>query len=79
VPVSVPTGGVYCPQVQIGSVVEKGQLLAYVRDLLRGNVAAKMLAPCDGVVFYRARTPLVNEQTLAFQIAPPHAPSNVDD
>ncbi len=73
VPVSVPTGGVCCPQVQIGSVVEKGQVLAYVRDLLRGVAVAQMEAPCDGVVFYMARTPLVNEQTLAFQIAPSHA------
>lgn len=79
VPVSVPTGGVYCPKVQTGSVVEKGQLLAYVRDLLRGNIAAKILAPCDGVVFYRARTPLVNEQTLAFQIAPPYVLPTADE
>jgi len=72
VPVSVPTGGVFCPQVQIGSVVEKGQPIACVRDLLRGCTTAGMVAPCDGVVFFRRRTPLVNEQTLAFQIAPPH-------
>ncbi len=78
VPVSVPTGGVCCPQVQIGSVVEEGQQLAYVRDLLRGSVTARLCAPCDGVVFYRSRTPLVNEQTLAFQIAPPSARDDAD-
>ena len=29
-----------------------------------------LLAPCEGSVFYKARTPLINEQTLAFQIVP---------
>ena len=70
VSVGVPTGGVYCPKVTIGAVVEEGQLLAYVRDLMRGGVVAEVVAPCGGVVFFRSRTPLVNEQTLAFQIAP---------
>ena len=77
VPVPVPTGGVFCPQVEVGAVVEKRQPLAYVRDLLRGSVSAHVQAPLDGVVFYQARTPLVNEQTLAFQIAPPIASSDI--
>ena len=70
VPVHVPVGGVCCPAVRVGDVVTKGQLLATVRDLLSGRVTARIVAPCDGVVFYHARTPLVNEQTLAFQIVP---------
>lgn len=73
VSLSVPTGGVFCPKVHIGNVVEKGQTLAHIRDLLRGRTLAKMHAPCDGVVFFRTRTPLVNEQTQAFLIAPPQA------
>ena len=70
VPVQVPTGGVCCSAVRVGSVVEKGQLLATIRDLLCGRVTARVVSPCDGVIFYQARTPLVNEQTLAFQIVP---------
>lgn len=70
VPVHVPVGGVCCPAVRVGDVVTKGQSLATVRDLLSGRVTARIVAPCDGVVFYHARTPLVNEQTLAFQIVP---------
>jgi predicted deacylase len=73
VPVQVPTGGVCCPSVRVGSVVERGQLLATIRDLLSGHVAARVTSPCDGVVFYQARAPLVNEQTLAFQIVPDSA------
>lgn len=73
VPVHVPVGGVCCPVVRVGDVVSKGQLLATVRDLLRGNVTARVVAPCDGVIFYHARTPLVNERTLAFQIVPDDA------
>ena len=70
VPVHIPVGGVCCPAVRVGDVVTKGQSLATVRDLLSGHVTARIVAPCDGVVFYHARTPLVNEQTLAFQIVP---------
>lgn len=77
VPVAVPTGGVFCPQVPIGATVEEGQVIAYVRDLLRGRVSARVHAPCDGVIFFQASTPLVNEQTLAFQIAPSYAPSDL--
>ena len=73
VPVHVPVGGVCCPVVRVGDVVERGQLLATVRDLLSGRVTARVTAPCDGVVFYHARMPLVNEQTLAFQIVPDDA------
>ncbi len=75
VPVQVPTGGVCCSAVRVGSVVEKGQPLATIRDLLCGRVTARVVSPCDGVIFYQARTPLVNEQTLVFQIAP----DNVDE
>lgn len=70
VPVEVPMGGVCCPRVQVGDVVQRGQTLALVRDLMRGSVLAELEAPCDGVVFYQARRPLVNEQTMAFQIVP---------
>ena len=73
VPVHVPSGGVCCPMVRVGDVVEKGQTLATVRDLLRGREVARVASPCDGVVFYHSRAPLVNEQTLAFQIVPDDA------
>lgn len=73
VPVHVPVGGVCCPVVRVGDVVGKGQLLATIRDLLCGHVTARVVAPCNGVVFYHARTPLVNERTLAFQIVPDDA------
>lgn len=73
VPVQVAVGGVCCPLVRVGSVVEKGQLLATIRDLLCGRVAARVVSPCDGVVFYQARAPLVNEQTMVFQIVPDDA------
>lgn len=75
VPVQVPAGGVCCSSVRVGSVVEKGQPLATIRDLLSGRVTARVTSPCDGVIFYQARTPLVNEQTLVFQIVP----DNVDE
>ena len=70
--VPAPTGGVFCPEAAIGQTVFKGQSLAIIVDPLRGSIRAKLAAPCDGVVFYTARTPLVNEGTLAFQLVPPN-------
>ena len=68
--VAVPTGGVFSPKARIGSTVSEGCALADIVDPLRGEVKATLSAPCDGVVFYAARTPLVNEGTLAFQLVP---------
>lgn len=78
VPVFTPTGGIFCPKVGIGDIVLPGKVLADVVDPLRGNVKAQLEAPCDGAVFYAARTPLVNEGTLAFQIVPRDGHGEVD-
>ena len=71
VPVQASAGGIFCPHAQLGDVIRKGHVLATVVDPLTGVEKEALRAPCDGVVFYKARTPLVNEQTLAFQIVPP--------
>ncbi|MBO4352654.1 MAG: succinylglutamate desuccinylase/aspartoacylase family protein [Eggerthellaceae bacterium] len=68
--VAAPKGGVFCPEARIGQGVSKGDMLADIVDPLRGSVVAELLSPCDGVVLYTARTPLVNEGTLAFQLVP---------
>lgn len=78
VPVQTTAGGIFCPRVQIGDIVSDGDLLATIEDPLRGTVAEQLAAPCDGAVFYQARTPLVNEQTLAFQIVPPDVDGTAD-
>ncbi len=77
--VAVPTGGVFCPKTQIGDTVFKDQELAAIIDPLRGSVLTELTAPCDGVVLYTARTPLVNEDTLAFQLVPTDAATIDDD
>ncbi len=71
VPVSTSCGGIFCPRVQVGDIVCAGCELAIIVDPLRGICKETLLAPCDGAVFFEARTPLVNEGTLAFQIVPP--------
>ena len=75
VAVSASTGGIFCPRVQLGDIVREGTVLAAIVDPLNGSEKEVLTSPCFGTVFYKARTPLVNEQTLAFQIVPP----NVDD
>lgn len=69
-PVSVSCGGVFRRIAQLGDTVSAGQLLAEVIDPLRGEVLEEVRAPQGGVVFFVCRTPLVNEQTLAFQLVP---------
>ena len=78
VPVLTATGGVFCPCVKLGDVVRDETVLARIVDPLRGETRETLRAPCEGTVFYEARTPLVNEGTLAFQLVPPDAADGVD-
>lgn len=73
VPVFVPSGGIFCPVVSPGEVVEAGQVLATVVSTTYGTTRSTLVAPCEGMVFYVARTPPANAHTLAFQIVPPGA------
>lgn len=77
-PVQTGAGGVFCPHVALGDVVDRGHVLATIVDPLMGEDREQVVAPCDGVVFYKARTPLVNEGTLAFQIVPPNVDATID-
>lgn len=77
-PVLTTSGGVFCPLVKLGDVVRAGTELASIVDPLRGVQKEALHAPCDGVVFYEARTPLVNQGTLAFQIVPPDAAGSAE-
>ncbi|MDO4536830.1 MAG: M14 family metallopeptidase [Coriobacteriales bacterium] len=70
VPVPVSRGGIFSRVAELGDIVSAGQLLAQVIDPLRGEVLEEIRAPQGGVVFFACRTPLVNEQTLAFQLVP---------
>ena len=78
VPVQASGGGFFCPKAGLGDVVVAGDVLASVIDPMRGTCQEVLSAPCAGTVFYMARTPLVNEQTLAFQIAPIDAGATAD-
>ena len=73
VPVFVPSGGIFCPVVRPGDIVDSGQMLATIISTKDGSTCASLVAPCEGMVFYVARTPLANRKTLAFQIVPPDA------
>lgn len=72
-PVFASSGGIFCPMVKPGEIVDAGQTLATVISTRYGTMRATLVAPCEGMVFYVARTPLANRQTLAFQIVPPDA------
>jgi len=79
IPTQSPCGGVFLRKVQLGDIVSRGQIIAEVADPLTGETRAEICAPRGGVVFYVCRSPLVNEQTLVFQIVPRDVRIGADD
>ena len=69
-PAQSPCGGIFLPQVQLGDIVCHGQQVAQIVDPLTGQLRAQICAPRGGVVFYVSRAPMVDQQTLVFQIIP---------
>ena len=70
VPVQAGCGGFFRSLVKLGDIVAGGDVIAQVMDPLRGEVKESITAPNGGVIFFECRTPLVYEDTLAFQIVP---------
>ncbi len=60
--------GIYRPYVNTGDSFEKGQLLCEILDPLEGNVAERIIAPTDGIVFFRYNKPLVFEEVVLYKI-----------
>lgn len=60
--------GIYKSYVKTGDEVRKGDLLCEIIDPLEGVVISKVLAPADGIVFFRYNRPLEFEKTVLYKI-----------
>ncbi|MBO9999538.1 MAG: succinylglutamate desuccinylase/aspartoacylase family protein [Cyanobacteria bacterium SID2] len=55
-----PRGGILLLDVELGQEVRRKQKLGLIVDAF-GNVAAKVVSPCDGIAIGMTRNPLVNQ------------------
>ena len=70
VPVQTLEAGIFEPAVEVDSLVEEGDVLARIIDPYEGRVRQEILAPCDGVVFFRHSDPLVYADTVVCKLVP---------
>lgn len=62
--------GIYRSMAQVGSRVEKGQLLARILDADEGEIIEELHAPVDGVIFFEHDKPLVYADTAVIKLLP---------
>ena len=61
-------GGIFLPQAQHATMVEKGQLIGVVADALTGEVAQEVTAPESGLLFTLREYPVVYPGSLLARI-----------
>lgn len=62
--------GLFTGLVDAQSRVHKGDVCACIYDPCDGEILEKLIAPCDGVVFFQHKEPLVYAYTAAIKILP---------
>jgi hypothetical protein len=60
--------GFFLPKVPCNADVVRGQVLAEIIDSLRGDVISRLVAPTDGVIFYRQNKPMIFQNSVAFRM-----------
>lgn len=60
--------GIYVPKVQIGDMVEEGDVLGEILSPLDGEIVETVKAPIPGLVFTRREYPIVYEGSLLGRI-----------
>lgn len=60
--------GFFRPKVSSNADVVRGQLLAEIVDSFRGDVISRIVAPTDGIIFYREDEPMVFQNSVVFRI-----------
>lgn len=66
--VKTDNAGLFRCLVDIETNVKAGEILAEIVDPYEGHVISRVLAPCDGMVFFHHDEPLVYQNTIAFQM-----------
>ena len=61
-------GGIYRRHKEAGEEVHQGELLADIIHPYEGDIINQILAPCDGIIFFAHKKPLVNENEIIYKI-----------
>lgn len=67
-PVYTSCGGIYRRCKDPGQEVRQGEKIAEVLHPYEGGVVEEIEAPCDGIVFFACKKPLINEHEVVYQI-----------
>ncbi|MGN0297742.1 MAG: M14 family metallopeptidase [Lachnospiraceae bacterium] len=62
------SAGIFRSYVKPYGKVEQGEQLAEVIDPLRGDILETIAAPCDGVIFFAHKSPLVMAHTAVYKL-----------
>lgn len=70
VSVKTSTAGIFDRMVEVKDEVRRGDTLAEIVDPYEGTVKSRIVAPCDGIVFFTHDTPMTYNNTVVFKIIP---------
>lgn len=62
------SAGIFMSCVEIGSRVERGEILGKITDPFDGEVLSEVRSPVSGIVYFEYHSPLINEKTVCFKI-----------
>ena len=68
IPVKSKEAGIFESMTEVNKDVKKGELLAYIIDPYEGYVKEKVLAPCDGTVFFAHNAPMTHNNTVLYKM-----------
>ncbi|MCQ2417004.1 MAG: M14 family metallopeptidase [Oscillospiraceae bacterium] len=60
--------GIFMSSVEIGTRVERGDVLGKITDPFDGEVLSEVRSPVSGIVYFEYHSPLINEKTVCFKI-----------
>lgn len=67
-PVSAEVPGIFLPQLGLGAMVRRGQVVGVIADPLAAEAKAEVLAPADGTIISLRAQPLVYPGTLLVRV-----------
>ncbi len=62
------SAGIFMSCVEIGTRVERGDILGKITDPFDGEVLSEVRSPVSGIVYFEYHSPLINEKTVCFKI-----------
>lgn len=67
-PVRSTTGGIYRRIMRPGDEAVKGEIMAEILHPYENTVLEEIKAPCNGIVFFSHKSPLVSESTVVYKL-----------